>query len=121
MERMQAKCKGLSKAVRVPKAQKRPPAPPLAELAAGYEDRNQRVVAAYATGEYRYQQIAELYGLHFTPIGKILRKARGACNAPGMDSRASNLDLTLLVLYPPPTFARRLLRTLGSDRIYSHP
>jgi hypothetical protein len=41
-----------------------------------YEDRNQGIVVAYATGEYSYQQIADFYGLHFTTIGKILRKAR---------------------------------------------
>ena len=78
VERMQAKCKALSKTVGVPKAQKRPPAPPLDELASRYEDRNQGIVAAYATGEYSYQQIADFYGLHFTTIGKILRKARAS-------------------------------------------
>jgi len=78
VERMQAKCEGLSKTVGVLQAQKRPPAPPLEELAARYEDRNQAIVAAYATGEYSYQQIADFYGLHFTTIGKILRKARAS-------------------------------------------
>jgi DNA-directed RNA polymerase specialized sigma24 family protein len=73
---MQAKCEGLSKTVGVPQVQKRPPAPPLEELASKYEDRNQGIVVAYATGEYSYQQIADFYGLHFTTIGKILRKAR---------------------------------------------
>jgi hypothetical protein len=76
VERMQAKCEGLSKTVGVPQVQKRPPAPPLEELASKYEDRNQGIVVAYATGEYSYQQIADFYGLHFTTIGKILRKAR---------------------------------------------
>jgi putative transposase len=76
VERMQAKCEGLSETVGVPKAQQRPPAKPLEDLAARYEDRNQAIVAAYATGEYSYQQIADFFGLHFTTIGKILRKAR---------------------------------------------
>ena len=78
VERMQAKCEGLSKTVGVPQAQKRPPAPPLQELASRHEDRNQGIVAAYATGEYSYQQIADFYGLHFTTIGKILHKARAS-------------------------------------------
>ena len=78
VERMQAKCEGLSETVGVPKAQKRPPARPLEYLAARYEDRNQAIVAAYATGEYSYQQIADFFGLHFTTIGKILRKARAS-------------------------------------------
>ena len=76
--RMQAQCEGLSETLGVPQAQKRPPAPPLEELASGYEDRNQGIVAAYATGEYSYQQIADFYELHFTTIGKILRKARAS-------------------------------------------
>ena len=40
-------------------------------------DRNEGIVAAYETGTYSYQQIADLYGFHFTTVGKILRKARG--------------------------------------------
>jgi hypothetical protein len=76
VERMQAKREGLSKTAGVPKAQKRPPAPPLAALASTYPNRNEGIVAAYATGEYSYQQIADFYGLHFTTVGKILRKAR---------------------------------------------
>lgn len=78
VKRMQAKCEGLSKTVGVPKAQKRPPARPLEEWASRYEDRNEGIVAAYATGEYSYQQIADFFGLHFTTIGKILRKARAS-------------------------------------------
>ena len=75
---MQAKSEGLSETVGVPKAQKRPPAPPLEEFASSYEDRNQGIVAAYATGEYSYQQIGDFYGLHFTTVGKILRKSRAS-------------------------------------------
>ena len=76
VKRMQARCEGLSNTVGVPRAQKRAPAPPLEELASGYDNRNDAIVAAYATGEYSYQQLGDFYGLHFTTIGKILRKAR---------------------------------------------
>jgi len=58
--------------------QKRPPACPLEELASRYEHRNQGIVAAYATGDYSAQQIGDFYGLHFTTVGKILRKARAS-------------------------------------------
>jgi hypothetical protein len=78
VERTQAKCQGLSQTLGVPKAQRRPPPPPLEELASRYPDRNQAIAAAYATGEYSYQQIADFYGLHFTTIGKVLRKARAS-------------------------------------------
>lgn len=76
VERMQARCEGLSKTVGVPRAQTRAPAPPLAELTSKYRNRNDAIVAAYATGAYSYQQIADFYELHFTTVGKILRKAR---------------------------------------------
>ena len=73
---MQAQREELSKTVGVPRAQKRAPAPPLAELTSKYKNRNDGIVAAYATRVYSYQQIADFYGLHFTTVGKILRKAR---------------------------------------------
>ena len=75
---MQAKSESLSKTLGVPKAQKHPPAAPLEEIASRYENRNQGIMAAYATGEYSYQQIGDFYGRHFTTDGKILRKARAS-------------------------------------------
>ena len=76
VERMQAKDEGLSRTVGVPKVQKRPPAPPLEQLMTEYADRNEAILAAYVTGEYSYQQIADHAGLHFTTVGKIVRRAR---------------------------------------------
>ncbi|MCP4289451.1 MAG: transposase [Gammaproteobacteria bacterium] len=78
VERVQAKHEGLSKTVGVPKAQRRPPAPSFEKLASTYKNRNDGIVAAYATGEYSYQQIADFYGLHFTTVGKIVRKVRAS-------------------------------------------
>ena len=63
-------------AIGVPKVQKRVPAPPLELLASGYATRDAGIVAAYATGEYSYQQIGQFYGLHFTSVGNIVRRAR---------------------------------------------
>ena len=74
VETMQAKSEGLSEAVGVPKTQTRPPAPPIEELASKYRNRHEAIAAIYATGEYSYQQIADFYGLHFTTVGKIVRK-----------------------------------------------
>ena len=76
VERMQAKQEGLSDAVGVPNVQKRPPATPLDKISSEYDDRNKGILASYATGEYSYQQIADHYGLHFTTVGKIVRRAR---------------------------------------------
>ena len=35
--------------------------------------KNAAIVAAYATGEYSYQQIADYFGMHFTTVGNIVR------------------------------------------------
>ena len=78
VSRMQAKTKMLSKDVNATRVQKRPPAPPLQAIVEAHESRNHAIVAAYASGAYSYQQIAELFGLHFTAIGKIVRTAKAA-------------------------------------------
>jgi len=76
VERMQAKQEGLSDQVGIPKAQRRPPAPPLDQISLHYSSRDEGIIVAHATGEYSYQQIADHYGLHFTTVGKVVRKAR---------------------------------------------
>jgi REP element-mobilizing transposase RayT len=58
----------------IPRAQRRPPAPPLPAIAARYEDRDEAVVAAYASGAYSYRQLAEFFGLHLSTIGRIVRR-----------------------------------------------
>ncbi len=75
--RMQEKVEGLSEDVNIPKAQRRPPAAPLQSFLETAGGRDQAIVAAYATGEYSYQQIGALFGLHFTTVGKIVRSSRG--------------------------------------------
>ena len=74
--RMQEKIKRLSQDINIPKAQRRPPAQPLKEIEKTFNSRNHAIVAAYATGEYSYQQIADFFNVHFTTVGNIVRKAR---------------------------------------------
>ena len=62
--------------VSVPRAQRRPPAPTLARIEARHADRDKAMVAAHATGEYSYQQIAEHFGVHFTTVGRVVREAK---------------------------------------------
>lgn len=69
----QKQIKGLSQDVNIPQAQRRPPAPSLATIAQSHDTRNQAIMAAYATGDYSYQQLAEFFRLHFTTVGKIVR------------------------------------------------
>ncbi len=62
----------------IPLAQQRPPAPPLEEIASRYPTRDAAIAAAHATGAYSYQQIAEVFGVHFTTVGRVVRAARKA-------------------------------------------
>ena len=74
--RMQDKIKKLSQDVNIPKVQRRSPARPLKEIEKTCASRNVAIVAAYATGEYSYQQLADFFNVHFTTVGNIVRKAR---------------------------------------------
>ncbi len=62
--------------VNVPRAHRRPPPPSLEAIAAKHRDRDAAIVASHATGEYSYQQIAQHFGVHFTTVGRIVRRAR---------------------------------------------
>jgi putative transposase len=72
--RMQAQAEDVDK-IEVPRAQRRPPAPPLEAIAAAHSNRNDAIVAAHRTGEYSYAQIAEHFGVHFSTVGRLVRSA----------------------------------------------
>ena len=79
VERMQHAKEAVTSAtddVNIPRAQRRPPAPPLSEIAAAHASRDTAMAAAHRTGEYSYQQIAECFGVHFTTVGRIVRASR---------------------------------------------
>ena len=76
--RMQASQPGMHDEMSMPRAQRRPPAPPLEHFAAIYPDRDAAMIAAHACGEYSYQQIAEFFGVHFTTVGRVVRAAKAA-------------------------------------------
>jgi REP element-mobilizing transposase RayT len=73
VQRMQAHLETGKDDVQIPLAQRRPPPPPLSELAQRARSRNEAIRAAHATGAYSYQQIADHFGLHFTSVGRIVR------------------------------------------------
>jgi putative transposase len=60
----------------IPKIQKRLIAKPLAEYERMAPERDEAIVQAYASGAYSYQELGDCFGLHFTRIGKIVRKRR---------------------------------------------
>ena len=62
--------------VQIPKAHRRAPAPALAQIEKRALDRDSAIVQAHASGAYSYQQIGEHFGLHFTTVGAIVRRAR---------------------------------------------
>ena len=74
VERMQKRAEGRPVDLSIPKAQRRPPPPTLAQIAKKYPERNDAIRAAWATGEYSYSQIAEHFGLFFTTVGRIVRQ-----------------------------------------------
>ncbi|MCK9368093.1 MAG: transposase [Metallibacterium scheffleri] len=61
--------------INIPRAQRRPPAQPLDAIAKAHPDRDTAMRAAWATGEYSYTQIAAHFGVHFTTVGRIVRRA----------------------------------------------
>jgi REP element-mobilizing transposase RayT len=73
VKRMQAHAKPGKEDIQIPKAHRRPPPPSLKEIKRNSTDRNSAIVAAYATGGYSYQQLADYFGTHFTTIGRIVR------------------------------------------------
>ncbi len=62
--------------VQIPVAQRRPPPASLPDIERSAENRNAAIMAAYATGAYSYQQIADHFGIHFTTVGTVVRRGR---------------------------------------------
>ena len=65
VQQMQQKIKALPEDFNIPKAQRRPPALPLEEIAKAHGNRNEAIVAMYVTGEYSYSQIAAFFKFAF--------------------------------------------------------
>jgi len=76
VERMQAQAESGSDDVNIPKLQRRGPVAPLAQIEADHDSPVEAMVAAYATGEYGYKQMASHFGVHFTTVGRYVRAAR---------------------------------------------
>jgi len=70
--------------VNIPKAQQRPPAPPLSKIAAANGSREEAMVAAHASGEYSYQQIAAYFVVQFPTVGRLVRASRQVRRGGGM-------------------------------------
>ena len=75
VQRMLAKG-GQAPALAVPQAQRRAPPEPLADIAARHPGRDAAIAAAHATGHYSYTAIAAHFGVHFSTVGRVVRRAK---------------------------------------------
>ena len=80
VEQMQRKRPDSSRDYNFTRAQRLPPAAPLAEIAGRYKHRNEAIIAAYRTGAYSYSQIADFFHVHFSTVGRIVRADNKKCN-----------------------------------------
>ena len=75
VQQMQAKIESRQRNdVQIPAAQRRPRSLSLPIIERSAPDRNVAIVTAYATGAYSYQEIATHFGIHFTTVGRIVRR-----------------------------------------------
>jgi len=74
VERTQARIEIKGDELSIPKAQRRAPTQSLGEIAKRYPERNDAIVAAYATGAFSYREIAAYFGLHLATVGRIVRR-----------------------------------------------
>jgi putative transposase len=59
----------------IPRAQRRPVAKALSYYEKKLSDRDQAIAAAYATGDYTMQQIAEHFAVHYATVSRAVRRA----------------------------------------------
>ncbi len=60
--------------VNIPRIQQRGPVPKLSAVRRQDQDRDEAMRAAYQSGAYSYQQIGKEFGVHFTTVGRIVRR-----------------------------------------------
>lgn len=75
VEQMQASARIEGQLPDIPRAQRRAPPRPLAEIEQAHADRDSAIVAAYQTGAYSYHEIADHFRVHTSTVGRIVRKA----------------------------------------------
>ena len=84
VDRMQHKIRGLDGNLReIPKAQRRGPVEALASYEARGATRDDAIVSAYRSGDYTLQQIGAHFGLHYSRVSRIVRRAGARVEAKG--------------------------------------
>ena len=59
----------------IPKIQRRKLPKPLDYYAKKYTDRNQAMIAAYQSGGYSMKEVGEHFGMHYSSVSKIIKRA----------------------------------------------
>ena len=78
IDEMQSQLSPTTPLSEVPRSQKRPVAKPLEYYRQCFDDRNEAIVAAYGSGAYSMQQVAEHFGLHYSSVSRIIKIAEAA-------------------------------------------
>ena len=60
----------------IPRMQRRPVALPLSDYASQHAERDAAMRAAFASGDYTQQQIAEHFGVHYSTVSRAVRRGR---------------------------------------------
>ena len=76
VERMQRKLDAQTDDINIPLAQRRRPAPSLAQIQRASKDRDQAILKAHDTGRYSYTEIGVHFKVHFTTVGRIVRSGK---------------------------------------------
>lgn len=76
VEQMQSHLEDTLKLKEIPRAQRRPPAKSLKYYQANHQTSKAAMVAAYATGDYTLNEIAEHFGVHYSTVSRAIKKAR---------------------------------------------
>ncbi|MBV1932870.1 MAG: transposase [Porticoccaceae bacterium] len=75
VEQMKKHLNDTLKLKEVPRAQRRPPANPLAYYQANHQTSKAAMVAAYATGDYTLNDIADHFDVHYSTVSRAVKKA----------------------------------------------
>ena len=75
VDRMLASLDGDAPLAEVPSTQHRPPPKPLAHYAKVNRDRDTAIVAAYRSGGYSMKAIGDHFGLHYSMVSRVIKKA----------------------------------------------
>ena len=61
----------------IPRAQRRPLAKPLTYYQNKHRDPKTAMTAAYATGDYTMQVIADFFGVHYATVSRAVKQVEG--------------------------------------------